>query len=113
MTQRHDYALSANAGAGRSLPPLARARTPVSGAEDILGCGSSGRWSGGPKVRRWAMVAGGILLVLLGLVWTLQGVGVVGGSPMTGVTIWAVIGPVVGIAGLVLLALGLRRTPGA
>jgi hypothetical protein len=64
-------------------------------------------------MRRWAMVAGGILLVLVGLVWTLQGVGVVGGSPMTGVTIWAVIGPAVGIAGLVLLALGLRRTPGS
>lgn len=61
-------------------------------------------------MRRWAMVAGGILLVLVGLIWTLQGVGVLGGSPMTGVTVWAVVGPVVGIVGLVLVALGLRRT---
>lgn len=69
--------------------------------------------SGGAAMRRWAMVAGGVLLLLLGLVWTLQGVGVLGGSPMTGVTLWALIGPVVGIAGLLVIALGLRRTPGS
>jgi hypothetical protein len=64
-------------------------------------------------MRRWAMSGGGLLLVLVGLVWTLQGLGMLGGSPMTGVTLWAVVGPVVGIVGLVLAVLGLRRTPGA
>lgn len=55
----------------------------------------------------------GILLVLMGLIWTLQGLGVLqSNSPMTGVTFWAVAGPVVALAGLA-LALGRlgRRTP--
>lgn len=50
----------------------------------------------------------GGLLVLVGLVWTFQGLGVLGGSVMSGVTVWAVIGPVVALAGLA-LALSARR----
>jgi len=46
----------------------------------------------------------GVLLVLVGLVWTLQGLGYVSGSAMTGVTLWAVIGPIVAIIGAFLLA---------
>ena len=54
----------------------------------------------------------GILLVLMGLIWTMQGRGYLKGSAMTGVTLWAIIGPVVALAGLA-LALGRlgRRTP--
>ena len=33
------------------------------------------------------------LMVLVGLVWTFQGLGYIEGSPMTGVEFWAVIGP--------------------
>lgn len=44
----------------------------------------------------------GVLLVAVGLLWTLQGLGYVGGSVMSGVTLWAVIGPVVVAAGLAL-----------
>ncbi|WP_345505822.1 hypothetical protein [Terrabacter aeriphilus] len=44
----------------------------------------------------------GVLLVAVGLLWTLQGLGYVGGSVMSGVTLWAVIGPVVVVAGLAL-----------
>jgi len=42
------------------------------------------------------------------LVWTLQGLGYVGGSFMSGATVWAVIGPLVMLAGLVLIVAGLR-----
>jgi hypothetical protein len=42
-------------------------------------------------------------------VWTLQGLGVLGGSVMSGVTLWAVIGPVVALAGLA-LAVPSRRS---
>jgi hypothetical protein len=42
----------------------------------------------------------GLLLILVGALWMLQGLGVVSGSAMTGVTLWAVIGPVVALAGL-------------
>jgi hypothetical protein len=52
----------------------------------------------------------GVLLVLVGVVWTLQGLNIMGGSAMSGVTLWAVVGPIVGVAGLLLLILGLRRT---
>jgi hypothetical protein len=55
------------------------------------------------------LVGVGAVLVLLGAVWTLQGVGVLEGSPMTGVTLWAVIGPIVVLIGLVTAALGFRR----
>ncbi|GAA2165783.1 hypothetical protein [Pedococcus bigeumensis] len=50
----------------------------------------------------------GILLVLVGLLWTLQGLDIVGGSSMSGVAIWAVIGPFVALVG-VIVALGARR----
>ena len=59
--------------------------------------------------RRLRMVLGG-LLVGVGLLWTLQGLGVVGGSVMSGVTIWAVIGPVVAVLGLSLALSGRHHT---
>jgi hypothetical protein len=58
---------------------------------------------------RWVWLIIGILLVLTGVVWTLQGLDLLGGSSMTGDRKWAVIGPIVGIAGLVLAGIGLRR----
>ena len=42
----------------------------------------------------------GVLLLLVGALWTLQGLGYVGGSAMSGVTLWAIIGPIVALAGL-------------
>jgi hypothetical protein len=55
------------------------------------------------------MFAAGLLAVVLGSVWTLQGLDLLGGSVMSGVTIWAVVGPVVAVAGVALIVLGLRR----
>ena len=51
----------------------------------------------------WVGRVVGLLLVLIGAVWTLQGFGVVGGSFMTGSTAWLVIGLVTVVMGLVLL----------
>lgn len=51
----------------------------------------------------------GVLLALAGVVWTLQGLGVVGGSFMTGATIWAVIGPATAVVGVLVAATGWRR----
>lgn len=51
----------------------------------------------------------GAVLVLLGALWTGQGLGWIGGSAMTGVTLWAVIGPLVAVGGVVLIARGIRR----
>ncbi len=57
----------------------------------------------------WIVI--GALAVVAGALWTLQGLGVLGGSAMSGQTRWAVIGPLVSIAGLVLIVLGARRRP--
>lgn len=53
------------------------------------------------------MVVAGAALVVAGIVWTLQGVGDIGGSFMSGSSTWAVIGPVTALAGLVIGAAGL------
>ena len=51
----------------------------------------------------------GAVLVLMGLLWTGQGLGWIGGSPMTGMTLWAVLGPLAVLAGVVLIVRGARR----
>ena len=50
----------------------------------------------------------GVLLVLIGAVWILQGVGLVKGSFMTGEAVWAVIGAVCVVIGVVVVR-GPRR----
>ncbi len=55
------------------------------------------------------LIALGALLVIAGVVWGLQGLGYIGGSVMSGVTFWAVAGPLVALAGLAMAALGVRR----
>ncbi len=60
-------------------------------------------------MRRVALVGFGVIIMLAGVIFTLQGVGVLGGSVMSGVTFWAVTGPVIALAGLALAAIGLRR----
>ncbi len=50
----------------------------------------------------------GAVLLAVGAVWTFQGLGYLGGSPMTGVAVWAVIGPVLAGLGVALLIVGAR-----
>ncbi|MBT2231055.1 hypothetical protein [Nonomuraea sp. NEAU-A123] len=59
-------------------------------------------------MKAWIFLVLGVLLILVGGLWTLQGLGIVGGSVMSGVTMWAIIGPVVLIIGLVIAFLGIR-----
>jgi hypothetical protein len=60
-------------------------------------------------MKRGLLVGVGALIVLAGVIFTLQGVGAIGGSAMSGVTFWAVAGPVIALAGLGMAAIGLRR----
>jgi hypothetical protein len=60
-------------------------------------------------VRVLVLVMGGLLVAVAGVVFTLQGVGLVGGSVMSGSTFWAVAGPLIAIAGLATTVVGLRR----
>jgi hypothetical protein len=50
----------------------------------------------------------GVVLAIMGSVFTLQGLGYVGGSPMTDETLWAIVGPIVAVVGIVLIVLGAR-----
>jgi hypothetical protein len=58
---------------------------------------------------RWVLLVIGVLMALSGVVWTLQGLDVLGGSAMSGDKTWAVVGPIVAVLGVVLAAAGLRR----
>lgn len=58
---------------------------------------------------KWVLIIGGALLALVGAVWTLQGVGVLPGSAMTGELLWAIVGPIVAIVGIALLWVGFAR----
>ena len=60
-------------------------------------------------MNRGLALALGIVLLLVGALWTFQGLGYVGGSPMTGVTFWAVVGPLVALLGLLLAVMGGRK----
>jgi hypothetical protein len=64
--------------------------------------------TGGDRMKGWVPLTLGLLAVVVGGVWTLQGLGYVGGSVMSGVTLWAIVGPIVAVAGLVLIVVGLR-----
>ena len=59
-------------------------------------------------MKRRLLVWAGALTAVVGVIWTLQGLGYVGGSAMTGETLWAVVGAVVMVAGLAVAAIGLR-----
>lgn len=64
----------------------------------------------------WAMSAGRVVLLVLGIlalltggVWIIQGIGILPGSFMTGQGFWAVMGVVTALVGLGLVAFSRRR----
>jgi hypothetical protein len=63
---------------------------------------------GVPAMRRGLLAGFGALLAVAGVVWALQGLGYIGGSVMTGVTLWAVAGPIAAVIGLAMAVTGLR-----
>lgn len=60
---------------------------------------------------RTGLVIVGVVVALFGLLFTLQGVGAVGGSPMSNTTTWSVLGPIIALVGVVLAVVGWRRRP--
>jgi hypothetical protein len=51
----------------------------------------------------------GLLLALFGLIWALQGFGVLGGSPMSNTTTWSIIGPITAVIGVVIAVFSWRK----
>lgn len=57
-------------------------------------------------------LAAAVLMILAGVLWTLQGLGYIGGSAMSGERIWATLGPIVaglGVALAIVVVQGGRR----
>jgi hypothetical protein len=50
----------------------------------------------------------GVIVALFGLLFALQGFGVVGGSPMSNTTTWSILGPIIALIGIALAYAGLR-----
>lgn len=60
-------------------------------------------------MRKPALITVGVIVAILGAVFTFQGLGFIGGSAMTGSTLWAVLGPIIAVVGIGLVVVGLRR----
>jgi hypothetical protein len=58
---------------------------------------------------RWTLIIVGGLLILVGGVWMLQGAGVIGGSFMSGSSLWFVIGLICVLIGIAVVVQGSRR----
>jgi hypothetical protein len=54
-------------------------------------------------------VAVGVVAIVAGVTFALQGFGVVGGSAMSGSSLWAALGPLIALAGLLAVVTGVRR----
>lgn len=59
-------------------------------------------------MKGWLPMVLGLLALVLGAVWTLQGLNVLSDSKMSGVTAFAIIGPILALVGLVLIVVGMR-----
>lgn len=63
-------------------------------------------------MKKALLIGVGVLITIAGAVFTLQGLDLLGGSVMSGVTFWAVVGPLIAVAGIALAAVGvLYRRP--
>jgi len=55
------------------------------------------------------LIALGAVMVLMGAIWTFQGLGVIEGSAMSDQAIWAIIGPLLAGLGVALILSVVRR----
>ena len=61
------------------------------------------------RMRKPVLITVGAIVALMGVIFMFQGLGVIGGSAMTGSTLWAILGPIIALGGIVLVVFGLRR----
>jgi hypothetical protein len=55
------------------------------------------------------LFAVGLLVAVFGLIWALQGFGVLGGSPMSNTTTWSIIGPITVLIGIAIAVFSWRK----
>jgi hypothetical protein len=51
----------------------------------------------------------GLIVAVFGLIWALQGFGVLGGSPMSNTTTWSITGPITVLIGTVIAVFSWRK----
>jgi len=61
------------------------------------------------RAARVALIVVGVIALGTGAVWVGQGLSLIPGSVMTGDRMWFNIGLIVGLVGIILVVLGLRR----
>lgn len=61
---------------------------------------------------RIALIVVGVIALVIGGVWTLQGLNLLPGSFMTGSRMWLLIGVITSVVGIVLIVRGLRHPAG-
>jgi hypothetical protein len=61
------------------------------------------------RIARTILIVVGVIAALVGAVWVGQGANLIPGSVMTGDRTWLVIGLIIGVGGIFLIVLGLRR----
>jgi hypothetical protein len=54
-------------------------------------------------------LAVGLIVALFGLIWALQGFGMLQGSPMSNTTTWSIIGPITALIGVVIAVFSWRK----
>ncbi|HTY34503.1 hypothetical protein [Mycobacterium sp.] len=54
-------------------------------------------------------LAFGLIVALFGLIWALQGFGVLGGSPMSNTTTWSIVGPITVLIGIAIAVFSWRK----
>jgi hypothetical protein len=63
-------------------------------------------------VQRPVLLVVGVIVTVAGIVFTLQGVGVLSGSSMSNTATWSVLGPIIAIIGGFLVFSSTRPRPG-
>jgi hypothetical protein len=58
---------------------------------------------------RTLLAAVAVVVIVAGVIFTLQGVGVIGGSFMSGSALWAALGPLIALCGVAMLAMSRNR----
>ena len=61
------------------------------------------------RIGRSTLITVGVIALILGGVWSGQGLNLIPGSFMTGSRMWLSIGLVLAVVGVILIVLGLRR----
>ena len=64
-------------------------------------------------MRNWLVAVVGVVLVVVGVFWALQGFGTIGGSFMSNNSTFEIVGPVIAVIGLLLAIVGISRARSA